>query len=286
LRATFWLGDVQILEGDNLETANTFYIRDSHKNVELYTQEREEKTVWLDVLCKAVEDLYKRRSSFKVGKEVDVQKPPQYVKMDGVNKCMDCGAGFGVMKRKHHCRACGLVVCGKCSNQKYPLPFEDNKLSRVCRSCHQKLVQQKSASPERNDSDAENIGNSFTLPRGLLEVAADTQCILNGYLQLKTNKSWVRRWFVLLPDFVLYSFKVHTDQHAMTATPIPGYTVDKGKEFKGEIVGDPEKIFKIHHTKKVYYFQADSRDIANKWVHVLQMAAKAEHPSSEKTEVS
>ena len=75
----------------------------------LVSREREEKTVWLDVLCKAVEDLCKRRSSFKVGKEVDVQKPPQYVKMDGVNKCMDCGAGFGVMKRKHHCRACGLV---------------------------------------------------------------------------------------------------------------------------------------------------------------------------------
>jgi hypothetical protein len=62
------------------------------------------------------------------------------------------------------------VVCGKCSNQKYPLPFEDNKLSRVCRSCHQNLVQQKSASPERSDCDAESIGNGFTLPRGLLEV--------------------------------------------------------------------------------------------------------------------
>jgi hypothetical protein len=38
----------------------------------------------------------------------------------------------------------------------------------------------------------------------------------------------------------------------------------QGKEFKGEIVGDTEKMFKMHHTKKVYYFQADSRDIANK----------------------
>ena len=62
------------------------------------------------------------------------------------------------------------VVCGKCSNQKYPLPFEDNKLSRVCRSCHQKLVQQKSSSPDKNDSDAENKRNSFAMARGLLEV--------------------------------------------------------------------------------------------------------------------
>jgi hypothetical protein len=62
------------------------------------------------------------------------------------------------------------VVCGKCSNQKYPLPSEDNKLSRVCRSCHQKLVQQKSASPEKNDTDTENNRTSITRARGLLEV--------------------------------------------------------------------------------------------------------------------
>lgn len=290
LRAKFWLVDVEILEGDNLETANTFYIRDSHKNVELYTQTREEKTVWLDALCKAIEELYKRRSSFKVGKECSIsevmQKPPQCIKMDGIQKCMNCGASFGVMKRKHHCRACGLVVCAKCSNQKYPLPFEDNKLSRVCLSCHKKLVQQKSSSPDRNDSDAENRSSSFTMARGLLEVAADTQCVLSGYLQLKTNKSWVRRWFLLHPDFVLYSYRAHTDQHAMTATPIPGYTIEKGKEFKGENVGDTEKIFRMHHTKKYYYFQADSKGIADKWVHVLHMAAKAELPSAGETEVS
>jgi len=241
------------------------------------------------VLCKAIEELYKRRSSFKVGKECSIsEKPPQYIKMDGIHKCMNvgCGASFGVMKRKHHCRACGLVVCGKCSNQKYPLPFEDNKLSRVCRSCHEMLVQQKSSSPDKNDSDGDNRRSSFSMARGLLEVAADTQCILSGYLQLKTNKSWVRRWFLLHPDFVLYSYRAHTDQHAMTATPIPGYTIEKGKEFKGETVGDTEKIFRMHHTKKVYYFQADSKGTADKWVHVLQMAAKAELPSAGETEVS
>lgn len=62
------------------------------------------------------------------------------------------------------------MVCGKCSNQKYPLPFEDNRLSRVCRPCHQKLLQQRSASPDRNDSDAENMTTSFSRGKGLLEV--------------------------------------------------------------------------------------------------------------------
>jgi FYVE/RhoGEF/PH domain-containing protein 1 len=69
--------------------------------------------MWLDALCEAIEELYKRKSSFKLGTEcsspVDMQKPPNYIKMDGIHKCMDCNASFGVMKRKHHCRACGLV---------------------------------------------------------------------------------------------------------------------------------------------------------------------------------
>ena len=79
----------------------------------LVSRTREEKTFWLDALCMAIDKLYKRKSSFKVGKEdsipMDLQNPPHYIKMDGIQKCMDCGASFGVMKRKHHCRACGLV---------------------------------------------------------------------------------------------------------------------------------------------------------------------------------
>jgi hypothetical protein len=73
----------------------------------------EEKTNWLDALCTAIEELYKRKSSFKLGTEcsspVDMQKPPKYIKMDVIHKCMDCRASFGVIKRKHHCRACGMV---------------------------------------------------------------------------------------------------------------------------------------------------------------------------------
>jgi hypothetical protein len=61
----------------------------------------------------------------------------------------------------------------------------------------------------------------------VLQVAADAECVLSGYLQLKTNKSWVGRWFALHPDFVLYSFRSHKDQRAVTATPIPGYTIVK-----------------------------------------------------------
>lgn len=38
LRARFDVDNIQVLEGDNLVTANTFYIKDDKKCVELYTQ--------------------------------------------------------------------------------------------------------------------------------------------------------------------------------------------------------------------------------------------------------
>lgn len=73
----------------------------------------EEKTSWQDAVRVAKEELCKRKSSFKLGTKcsspVDVQKPPNYNKMDCTHRCMDCGASFGVMKRRHHCRACGSV---------------------------------------------------------------------------------------------------------------------------------------------------------------------------------
>lgn len=35
-------------------------------------------------------------------------------------------------------------------------------------------------------------------------------------------------------------------------------------ELKGESIGDKEKVFKMYHTKKMYYFQAESKEIVDK----------------------
>lgn len=59
-------------------------------------------------------------------------------------------------------------------------------------------------------------------------MAADAPSVISGYLQLKARgKSWQRRWFALHNDFVLYSFRSHVDHSAVTATPVPGYTIAK-----------------------------------------------------------
>ena len=31
-------------------------------------------------------------------------------------RCVQCGRGFGVRRRRHHCRLCGGIICKQCSH--------------------------------------------------------------------------------------------------------------------------------------------------------------------------
>ncbi|XP_066593919.1 FYVE, RhoGEF and PH domain-containing protein 2-like [Prorops nasuta] len=266
LRAKFLVENLQVVEGDNLETANTFYIKDENKSVELYTHAAAEKATWLDALFQTMQEIMRRKASLKTGNQ-----KTSLVKADDVNRCMVCEVIFSVMKRKHNCRACGIVVCSKCSNQK--LLFEDNKNMRVCRLCHAALTQPLNKSP---------TSPSCPVP-SLLQVSTNATSVLSGYLLLKTqaSKPWIRRWFALHGDFVLYSFKSETEKMAMTATPMPGFMITEGTKLPDEDplnTKDRIRAFKMHHSRKSYYFQASTQKETEKWMHALQLATKAELP--------
>ncbi|XP_045118283.1 FYVE, RhoGEF and PH domain-containing protein 4-like isoform X3 [Portunus trituberculatus] len=302
LRAKYHVENLIIQEGDNLETANTFYIKDNNKSVELYTQTIEEKEQWLDAFIRAIHETSQRKSSLKLHfnpnqRVIDVdlgQKQPMLIRSDSVTKCMECGSQFTMVRRKHHCRACGAVVCSKCSSFKASLAYECGKSVRVCRTCHATLQELSSStatpSPEIDDGDECSVYSAkdqLDLPfrnRGVLEVSAKTSgAVMQGFLQLKTHrKTWVKRWFALHTDFVLYSFKCEADDQALTATPVPGFTVTHLQGTRNESgISDKEKerAFKLHHAKKQYIFQAASKDESQRWVAALKKASQAELPS-------
>ncbi|XP_047993638.1 putative 1-phosphatidylinositol 3-phosphate 5-kinase [Leguminivora glycinivorella] len=35
-------------------------------------------------------------------------------------ECYECAARFGALRRRHHCRVCGQVFCGRCCSQRVP----------------------------------------------------------------------------------------------------------------------------------------------------------------------
>eukprot|EP01043_Picozoa_sp_COSAG02_P065550 COSAG02_NODE_9930_length_2071_cov_2.506592_2_plen_294_part_00 len=87
---------------------------------------------------------------------------------DGCSQvCMQCGVGFWFLRRRHHCRGCGWLLCDECSSYRQPLetivtpsfgraPGEAGKLYRVCSACKSFGVDMKKT------MDILNVGGKIT----------------------------------------------------------------------------------------------------------------------------
>ncbi len=54
---------------------------------------------------------------------------------DSRNSCNFCLALFSAVRRRHHCRACGLLVCNNCSRDRQRVPAVGLLPVRVCDAC-------------------------------------------------------------------------------------------------------------------------------------------------------
>ncbi|XP_013119149.2 zinc finger FYVE domain-containing protein 9 [Stomoxys calcitrans] len=73
--------------------------------------------------------------------------PPIWVPDNMATGCMQCSAKFTMIKRRHHCRACGKVLCSVCCSQKFKLEFLTEPESRVCVQCYLILTQRQTSQP-------------------------------------------------------------------------------------------------------------------------------------------
>lgn len=85
-------------------------------------------------------------------------KPTLWVPDHAATNCAKCDTQFWIANRKHHCRNCGLVFCGTCSEKRLPLPEEQlYDPVRVCFACFEKLVTLQ----ERENARIENAGTAL-----------------------------------------------------------------------------------------------------------------------------
>lgn len=286
----------------------------------------ETRDEWINALNKAIEENACKRStflnvrlhqkngeitplddsSFDLGKRAPVWIPDARVTM-----CQLCTSEFTVTFRRHHCRACGKVVCSACSVNRAPLHYLGFRPARVCDACFQKLQQEFSESgqaefpvtmetgetvgvSESGETESDNsqsvaalraqfkgnprhLGKKMKriLPSVLIEVCANDQgSSISGYLQKRCRRGWKRFWFVI-KDKVLYRYKASEDIAALASIPLLGYSVDTFLEPTDGI--DSSLLFQLTHPgQPPVLFHAETSNSAERWVRVMREATVLE----------
>lgn len=91
--------------------------------------------------------------------------PPYWIPDNMTTQCMQCDSKFSMIKRRHHCRACGLLLCAGCCGEKFFVHYLGAE-GRVCISCHETLVKASLQQPNqpRNPNPANPMEYCSTLP--------------------------------------------------------------------------------------------------------------------------
>jgi MAD (mothers against decapentaplegic) interacting protein len=92
--------------------------------------------------------------------------PPYWIPDTMTNQCMQCDQKFSLIKRRHHCRACGLLLCANCCNEKFFLHYLQGE-GRICGPCHEILVknqQQQQQQQPKNPNPANPLEYCSTIP--------------------------------------------------------------------------------------------------------------------------
>ncbi|XP_023378357.1 FYVE, RhoGEF and PH domain-containing protein 3 isoform X3 [Pteropus vampyrus] len=169
------ISDLQVQDIVKPHAAHTFIITGRKRSLELQTRTEEEKKEWIQVIEATIEKHKQNSQTFKafsssLGQDEDpslTPDPPMLEPRRGSSKtkrdkekqgCRSCGETFNsITKRKHHCKLCGAVICGKCSEFK----AENGRQSRVCRDCFPtQLAVPVSSSPEAPSEPKQSIEDS------------------------------------------------------------------------------------------------------------------------------
>ncbi|KAM8938088.1 FYVE, RhoGEF and PH domain-containing protein 2 [Lycaon pictus] len=286
VRTRIDVAGMKVRELTDAEFPHSFLVSGKQRTLELQARSQEEMISWMQACQAAIDQIEKRNETFKAavqGPEGDAQeqelqseelglRAPQWVRDKMVTMCMRCREPFNALRRRrHHCRACGFVVCAKCSDYRAELKYDDNRPNRVCFHCYTFLT--GNVLPEDREDRR----------RGILEKGSMTgseQSLMCSFLQLvgdKWGKSSPRGWCVIPRDdpLVLYVYAAPQDMRAHTSIPLLGYQVTAGTQ------ADP-RVFQLQQSGQLYTFKAETEELRDRWVKAMERAASGWSPRGPK----
>ncbi|XP_008830299.1 FYVE, RhoGEF and PH domain-containing protein 6 isoform X2 [Nannospalax galili] len=256
-----------------------------------------ERDEWLEAISRSIEEYAKKKITFCPSRSLDEadsenkeevsplgSKAPIWVPDTRATMCMICTSEFTLTWRRHHCRACGKIVCQACSSNKYGLDYLKKQLARVCEHCFQELqkldhqLSPRIGSPGNHKSPSSALSSVLhsipsgrkqkKIPAALKEVSANTEdSTMSGYLyRSKGNKKpWKHLWFVI-KNKILYTYAASEDVAALESQPLLGFTVTQVKDENSE-----SRVFQLLHKSMLFYvFKADDAHSAQKWIEAFQ----------------
>jgi len=143
-------------DGDS-DTKHGFLIKSRHKSFVVYAVTESEKEQWMTHICRCVESLLRNGGHMASNQE----HAAVWVPDSEANRCMCChNTHFTVIQRRHHCRACGQVVCRACSARTFILEGISKRPVRVCDTCYNKLCQGMKITSNANSAVVHPINES------------------------------------------------------------------------------------------------------------------------------
>lgn len=283
VRTKIGLDGMKVVETQNEDYPHTFQISGKERTLELQASSEQIKQEWIKALGAAIVEFQQRNETFIIANAKKTEEAPQevpsaelglraprWIRDNEVTMCMKCKEQFNALtRRRHHCRACGYVVCWKCSDYKAPLQYDSNKLNKVCKDCYHIL---------RGSNDSEEKEKK----RGILEIESaevSGNSIICSFLQYnEKSKPWQKVWCVIPKHeaLVLYMYGAPQDVKAQATIPLLGYLVEDSPRLV-----DLPYSFRLTQSKSVHGFSADSEELKQRWLKIINLAVKGETTGDE-----
>ncbi|KAM4650960.1 FYVE, RhoGEF and PH domain-containing protein 5 [Discoglossus pictus] len=258
-----------------------------------------ERDDWFSCISRTVQEYYKAPTVSVYHNSVEIrerlglclgERPPSVAFVSHAMMCMNCGSDFSLTLRRHHCHACGKIVCRSCSRNKYPLKYLRDRPSKVCNGCYAELRKREATTLNMNSSPTPRSAiSAFSsmfhnihpasfrkhkkIPSALMEAAASGEnSSISGYLHRckKGKKYWKKRWFVIKGK-VLYTYTACEDKVATESLPLLGFHIVPDKWDETPKLGT---VFQLYHKQTLFYsFKAGDTNAAIRWVEAIKAAS-------------
>ena len=132
--------EVSTSEAEKNKLQHAILIGNRHKSFMVGCASAELKDTWLQKLQQVSEQLATSESVMKGGKQSLGAAAAAWAADSTQNQCTYCDNKFTMVRRRHHCRSCGSLVCANCSQHRLLLRNIDSKNAvRTCDKCALKI---------------------------------------------------------------------------------------------------------------------------------------------------